>query len=333
VEIVIKEIMDFPKERIVIRTSAGSPACLCALAALLFFSHSARAEFDFDFDPSGQKLPHHLTIQSDALPTEGAGDGGGSYGERNLSLSGSLQVASDSQVKDDQASATGYFVRPQLDRRLVTGLGAVNRDVTLDTEGVGVSAFHLAETKEAYFFGAGVSHSGEAGSSGASLWIPTIYAAGTYHFNQDTALIYGAAFSTSFGFFFPVPVLGLTSQLSQEWRFTTILPVVTEFSWRPVDQWSFAAFLKAEGYESKIANDHRFDSPDSSVEIKTRAFELGIGADYEISNAFSIRGNLGALAARQLQFEDGSGTLAIQKLQAAPFLMTLSGTAHFGSGR
>ncbi|MFL5815056.1 MAG: DUF6268 family outer membrane beta-barrel protein [Bdellovibrionia bacterium] len=214
---------------------------------------------------------------------------------------------------------------------MLSGLGAVNRDATLYTQGVGVSGFHLSKSQEAYFFGAGISHSGEAGPSGASLWVPSVYAAATHHFNRDTALIYGAAFSTSFGFFFPVPVLGLTSKLSSEWTFTTILPVVTEFSWRPVDQWSFAGFLKASGFESEIANNQRFDTSDSSVKIKARAFELGVGAGYEVSNYFSVRGDIGALLARQLKYEDSNTTLMVQKLSAAPMMLALTATARFGS--
>lgn len=299
------------------------------LGSLSLFSKAAYA--DFGFDTSEQRLPYQLTVSSHATPNHDAGDGGGNYGERNLSLKGSLEVSKNIHVEQGKASITKFSIQPQLDQRVLTGLGSINRDATLYTQGVGVSGFHLSESGEAYFFGAGISHSGEAGPSGASLWIPSIYAAATHHFNQDTALIYGAAFTTSFGFFIPVPVLGFTSKLSAEWSFTTILPVITQFSWRPVEKWNFAGFLKASGYESKISNNQSFDTSDSSVKIQSRAFELGMGAGYDISSNFSVRGDVGALLARQLKYKDSNNTLMVQKLSAAPVMLTLSATARFGS--
>jgi hypothetical protein len=315
--------MDSSKELIVTKLA------FMAFGALSIFPRVAGA--DFGFDPSEEKMPYRATLSSKAVPSRSAGDGNGTYGERDFSLKGSLEVSKDVHVREGKFSVTKFSVQPQLDRRALSGLGAVNRDATLSTQGIGVSGFHLAESHEAYFFGAGISHSGEAGPSGASLWVPSVYAAATHHLSQDTALIYGAAFSTSFGFFFPVPVLGFTSKLSSEWRLTTILPVITEFSWRPLDSWSFAGFLKASGYESKIANNQSFDTSDSSVKIKARAFELGVGAGYEFSNDFSVRGDIGALLARQLKYEDSNNTLMVQKLSAAPVMLTLSATARFGS--
>jgi hypothetical protein len=67
------------------------------------------------------------------------------------------------------------------------------------------------------------------------------------------------------------------------------------------------------------------------VKLKSRAFELGIGAGYDFSKVFSIRGEVAALAARQLKFEDSAGTLWIQKMSAAPVAMSLSASARFGS--
>jgi NAD-dependent deacetylase len=327
------EVPKFVRE-ILKRTSSGALSTFAVLfmlsmAALSLFSQAARA--DFDFDPSEQKMPYRATLSSHAVPSRDAGGGNGTYGERDLSLKGSLQVSNDVQMEKGKFSMTKFSVQPQLDRRVLSGLGSLNRDATLYSQGVGFSGFHLSESQEAYFFGAGISHSGEAGPSGASLWVPSVYAAATHPFNRDTALIYGAAFSTSFGFFIPVPVLGLTSKLSSEWTFTTILPVITQFSWRPVDPWNFVGFLKASGYESKIANNQSFDTSDSSVKLKAQAFELGVGAGYEISSNLSVRGDVGALLARKLKYEDSNNTLMVQKLSAAPVMLTLSATARFGS--
>jgi hypothetical protein len=314
-----------------LRGKMASLKALLTVLAIAVFSRAAYAEFDLD--PSEQKMPYRVKLSSQATPTRDVGDGGGSYGERDLSLKGSLEVSSDAHVDRGKFSTTTFSVQPQLDRKVLSGLGSVNRDATLYSQGIGVSGFHLSESHEAYFFGAGISHTGEAGPSGASLWLPMVFAAATHHFNRDTALIYGAAFSTSIGIFIPIPILGLTSQLSPEWRFTTILPVMTELSWRPIDSWNFMGFLKASGFESKIANDQRFDTSDSSVKIKYRSFEIGMGAGYEFSNNFSVRGDLGALLARQLRYEDSHDTLMTQKLNAAPVMLTLSATARFGSGK
>jgi hypothetical protein len=305
----------------------GLGKILAIIAIIGLGLESAHAEIGFDL--SSASSPYRATLTQSVVPARSAGEGGWSYGESDFSFKGSFSFYRDSQLEGGKLSATSYFVQPSFDRRSLTGLGSIGRDATLYTEGASVGALHFSTSKEAYFFGLGILRSGEAGPSGASLWIPSAYAIGTHHFNSDTALLYGAAFTTAFGIFLPVPVLGVTSKLSKDWSLTAILPILTQLNWRPLAQWNFAAFLKGSGFESKIANEGRFASPDSSIEIKSRAFQMGVGAGYDASHLFSIQGEVAALAARQLKFEDASGTLLTQKLNPSPIALTISATARF----
>jgi hypothetical protein len=171
-----------------------------------------------------------------------------------------------------------------------------------------------------------VVDTGEFGVSGAQLWLPVVYGIGTYHWKKSATVLYGLAFSTAFGIFLPVPILGLTGEISDSMSYFFILPILAQLNYRLDRQWSLSAALKGSGYETKVANDGAFTGRDPNLTLQERGFEADISASDLVLDWMSLQVQAGSSLLRSLRFTDSAGDIETQKIGSVPFLFQLSVT-------
>ncbi len=122
--------------------------------------------------------------------------------------------------------------------------------------------------------------------------------------SSKTVYQYGVAFTYAYGKPLPLPVLGIRTKLSDNWIFSTLLPVEVSFINKLNAKTGLSFFIRPSGNRYQFDNRSNFNTQASTVFLQLREFQVGMGLNYKISKEFIFTADAGFLVGGQLKFTE-----------------------------
>ncbi len=130
----------------------------------------------------------------------------------------------------------------------------------------------------------------------------TLVAAGSYRFNEDLELGFGAAIQDAFGEPLPLPVAAVDWRITDRLWLQSILPVNTDLTWLPIDALGLRASLQVRG-----SNYHGAESiyGVNNPQLNYSAAAAELGARWYILPFVDLTVHGGYTVFRRFEFSDG----------------------------
>jgi hypothetical protein len=130
--------------------------------------------------------------------------------------------------------------------------------------------------------------------------------------SSKTIYEYGVAFTYAYGKPLPLPVLGIRTKLSDNWTFSTLLPVDVSFINKLNAKTGLSFSIRPAGNRFQFDNTDKnnyyafapaglIQSP-STLFLQLREFQVAMGLNYKISKQFILNADAGFLLGGQMKF-------------------------------
>jgi len=171
---------------------------------------------------------------------------------------------------------------------------------------LGASGVYLSPGHNIYALYAGASVAEEIGAPGTPAVRPAVFGLGSERFGEDFALLYGGGVVYVLGKPFPLPLLGFTWRLGEDWRLATLLPVGLSLRWQASENWRLATLVTLMGESYRVKNDGVVAGGGEDAFVGVIKGKVGFRGQYELSSHWSFAADLGVETLRLLRVSDGS---------------------------